>query len=204
MSASRIPDPQRQQEQAASRLDEVPPAATLTPAARYQELFVAVQTTRVFADSKTFVDCVPLADPASILADYRAQAGVAGFDLARFVHAHFRPEHPPESGYVSDPEQPLVAHIDGLWDVLTRHPREHPAQSSLLPLPECYVVPGGRFGEMYYWDSYFTMLGLVESGRADLMRAMAGNFAYLIDQFGHVPNGNRSYYLSRTQPPVFS
>ena len=81
-------------------------------------------------------------------------------------HAHFRSEHPPESGYVSDPEQTLVAHIDGLWDVLTRHPREHPTHSSLLPLPEPYVVPGGRFGEMYYWDSYFTMLGLVESGRA--------------------------------------
>jgi len=186
-------------------VEGVAPADTLTPADRYQELFVAVQTARVFSDSKTFVDCVPLAAPASILADYRAQvASDPHFDLARFVDAHFRAEHPPESGYVSDPEQPMVAHIDGLWSVLTRHPQEHPAQSSLLPLPECYVVPGGRFGEMYYWDSYFTMLGLVESGRADLMRTMAANFAYLIDTFGHVPNGNRSYYLSRTQPPVFA
>ena len=203
MSTPGHSDPQRRHH-AAERLAGVPSADTLTPADRYQELFVAVQTARVFADSKTFVDCVPLADPASILAEYRARRGDPQFDLARFVDAHFRAEHPPESGYVSDPEQPLVAHIDALWDVLTRHPREHPAQSSLLPLPECYVVPGGRFGEMYYWDSYFTMLGLVESGRADLMRAMADNFAYLIDTFGHVPNGNRSYYLSRTQPPVFT
>jgi len=195
---------QRDADERAARTATVAPADTLTPADRYQELFVAVQTARVFADSKTFVDCVPLAEPASILADYRAQASAPDFDLVRFVDAHFRPEHPPVSGYVSDPEQTLVAHIDGLWDVLTRHPHEHPAQSSLLPLPECYVVPGGRFGEMYYWDSYFTMLGLVESGRADLMRAMADNFAYLIDCFGHVPNGNRSYYLSRTQPPVFA
>jgi len=195
---------QREADERAARTATVAPADTLTPADRYQELFVAVQTARVFADSKTFVDCVPLAEPASILADYRALRDNPQFDLARFVAAHFRAEHPPESGYVSDPEQPLVAHIDGLWDVLTRHPREHPARSSLLPLPECYVVPGGRFGEMYYWDSYFTMLGLVESGRADLMRAMADNFAYLIDTFGHVPNGNRSYYLSRTQPPVFA
>jgi alpha,alpha-trehalase len=57
---------------------------------------------------------------------------------------------------------------------------------------------------MYYWDSYFTMLGLVESGRPDLMCSMADNFASLIDRFGHVPNGNRSYYLSRSQPPVFA
>ena len=105
---------------------------------------------------------------------------------------------------MSDPEQPLVAHIDSLWNVLTRHPREHPTRSSLLPLPNAYVVPGGRFGELYYWDSYFTMLGLAESGRADLLRCMADNFAYLIDTYGHVPNGNRSYYLSRSQPPVFA
>src|SRR5690606_34480061 len=112
--------------------------------------------------------------------------------------------HPPPSDYVSDPDQPLAAHIDNLWDVLTRHPRQHRPYSSLLPLPRPYVVPGGRFGELYYWDSYFTMLGLAESGRHDLLRAMADNFAWLIDCYGHVPNGNRSYYLSRSQPPVFA
>ncbi|MEO3957351.1 trehalase family glycosidase, partial [Chromobacterium piscinae] len=62
-----------------------------------------------------------------------------------------------------------------------------------------YVVPGGRFGETYYWDSYFTMLGLAESGRDDLLRHMADNFAWLIDNYGHIPNGNRTYYLSRSQ-----
>ncbi len=180
------------------------PADTLSPAQRYQELFEAVQTQRVFADSKTFVDCAPLADPDDILEDYRAHCEDEGFDLAAFVHAHFRPEHPPRSAYVSDPDRTLTEHIDGLWDVLTRVPREHPTRSSLLPLPHRYVVPGGRFGEIYYWDSYFTMLGLCGSGRHDLLRAMADDFAYLIDTYGHVPNGNRSYYLSRSQPPVFA
>ncbi|WP_422649851.1 trehalase family glycosidase [Cupriavidus sp. H18C1] len=65
-------------------------------------------------------------------------------------------------------------------------------------------MPGGRFGELYYWDSYFTMLGLEASGRHDLVRAMADNFAYLLDSYGLVPNGTRSYYLSRSQPPVFT
>jgi alpha,alpha-trehalase len=205
MSDAAPSDPHRRQaERNADRVAQVAPADTLTPADRYQELFVAVQTGGVFADSKTFVDCVPLQRPHAILEAYRAQSGRLDFDLPAFVHAHFRPEHRPVSGYVSDPDQPLVAHIDGLWPVLTRHPREHPAHSSLLPLPDQYVVPGGRFGEMYYWDSYFTMLGLVESGRADLVHSMADNFAYLIDTFGHVPNGNRSYYLSRSQPPLFA
>lgn len=183
---------------------QVAQADTLTPADRYQELFVAVQAGRVFDDSKTFVDCAPLHDPEHILDAYRARRSAPGFDLAVFVHENFRPEHPPRNGYVSDPDRTLVEHIDHLWDVLTRQPRQHPLRSSLLPLPNPYVVPGGRFGEMYYWDSYFTMLGLGASGRLDLMRGMADNFAYLIDTYGHVPNGNRSYYLSRSQPPVFA
>jgi alpha,alpha-trehalase len=74
----------------------------------------------------------------------------------------------------------------------------------LLPLPHRYVVPGGRFREIYYWDSYFTMLGLEESGRHDLVADMVRDFAFLLDRYGHIPNGNRSYYLSRSQPPFFS
>ncbi|KRF02187.1 trehalase [Frateuria sp. Soil773] len=182
----------------------VAPADTLTPADRYQELFTAVQLGGVFDDSKTFVDCVPRGEPERILDAYRARCAQEGFDLGRFVQRHFVPPVVHRSHYVSVPGQPLREHIDGLWDVLTRHPREHPPNSSLLPLPERYVVPGGRFRELYYWDSYFTMLGLAESGRRGLLRSMADNFAYLIDTYGHVPNGNRTYYLSRSQPPVFA
>src|SRR5439155_797550 len=69
--------------------------------------------------------------------------------------------------------------------------------------PPPSVAPGGRFREVYYWDSYFTMLGLVASGRTDLVRSMLDNFAYLIRTVGHIPNGNRTYYLSRSQPPFF-
>lgn len=182
----------------------VAPADTLTPADRYQELFVDVQMNRVFADSKTFVDCAPLGEPERILATYRERRGEPGFELAAFVHAHFEVPVVHASHYVSVPGQPLRDHIDSLWDVLTRRPDRHPPKSSLLPLPNRYVVPGGRFTELYYWDSYFTMLGLAESGRPDLLHCMASNFAYLIDTYGHIPNGNRTYYLSRSQPPVFA
>jgi len=179
-------------------------ADTLTPADRYQELFVAVQTQRVFPDSKTFVDCAPRQHPERILEAYRARSGEPGFDLRAFVHEHFSVFELPAKAFVANPNDSLSEHIDRLWPVLTRHPRQHPEFSSLLPLPHDYVVPGGRFTELYYWDSYFTMLGLDESGHCELLRSMADNFAYLIDTYGHIPNGNRSYYLSRSQPPVFA
>lgn len=76
--------------------------------------------------------------------------------------------------------------------------------SSLVPLPHPYIVPGGRFREVYYWDSYFTMLGLQEDGQTTLIRHILDNFAYLIGKYGFVPNGNRTYYLTRSQPPFFS
>jgi len=71
-------------------------------------------------------------------------------------------------------------------------------------LPYPYIVPGGRFNEIYYWDSYFTMLGLKESDEIDMIDNMIKNFASLINRYGFIPNGNRTYYLSRSQPPFFS
>lgn len=190
-----------QRERQAAR---APAPDRLSPADRYQELFVAVQAGGVFDDSKTFVDCAPRAAPAAILEAYRAEHRQSGFDLAAFVHRFFEPTAPPRSEYASRPGQGLCAHIDALWSVLTRHPRRHAAHASALQLPKPYVVPGGRFGELYYWDSYFTMLGLAASGRSDLLGDMVANFSYLIDTYGFVPNGTRSYYLSRSQPPVFA
>ncbi|RYF73510.1 MAG: alpha,alpha-trehalase TreF [Comamonadaceae bacterium] len=187
-----------------SKASAAPAPDVLTPADRYQELFVAVQREGVFPDSKTFVDCAPLGEPAAILAAYRAAVHGPGFDLHRFVQAHFMPVRPAPREYESIPGRSLGAHIEALWPVLTRHPKAHPPHASLLQLPHSYVVPGGRFGELYYWDSYFTMLGLAGSGHTGLLEDMVENFAYLIDTYGHVPNGTRTYYLSRSQPPVFS
>lgn len=199
--------PINQQDMAVSRFGQllcnVSPADTMTPADRYQELFIAVQSGNIFADSKTFVDCIPRRHPELIMEAYRTAFFKSGFDLRAFVHEHFILEETPPDCFVSDPNRSLKQHIEHLWPVLTRHPREHPALSSLLPLPHEYIVPGGRFSELYYWDSYFTMLGFASSER-HLLRAMADNFAYLLDTLGRIPNGNRTYYLSRSQPPVFS
>ena len=159
---------------------------------------------RVYPDGKNFVDALPVKAPEQVLADYRAARGRPDFDLRKFVESHFTP--PPAAGgeYHTVPGQDVREHIDALWKVLERKPEDQRPYSSRLALPHRYVVPGGRFNEIYYWDSYFTMLGLEESGRHDLTVSMLDNFAWLIDQFGHVPNGNRTYYLSRSQPPFFA
>ena len=180
-----------------------PTPDTCSPADRYQELFIDVQREAVFPDSKTFVDCAPLIEPVDILAAYRHEREMPGFDLSAFVDRHFEPQQHAAEHRVSPAGQSLAAHIDGLWDTLTRHPAQHPPRGSLLQLAHPYIVPGGRFVEMYYWDSYFTMLGLVGPRREQLLHAMTDNFAYLIDTYGHVPNGTRTYYLSRSQPPLF-
>jgi alpha,alpha-trehalase len=167
-------------------------------------LFDAVQGAHLFADSKTFADAVPKSSPPEILARYRDAHPDSQEALKSFVEASF--SVPADTGAPAALSAERVAidrHIDSLWDQLTRSTTTAPRYSSLLSLPEPYVVPGGRFRELYYWDSYFTMLGLVESGRHDLVEHMVRDFAYLIDTYGHVPNGTRTYYLSRSQPPFF-
>ncbi|MBU4680774.1 alpha,alpha-trehalase TreA [Cedecea davisae] len=166
-------------------------------------LFVDVQTAKLFPDQKTFADAVPKGDPLMILADYRMQRRLSGFDLRHFVEVNFILPQEPEK-YVPPAGQSLREHIDGLWPLLT-HPADNVTKwDSLQPLPKQYVVPGGRFREVYYWDSYFTLLGLAESGQWDKVQDMVDNFAHEIDSWGHIPNGNRSYYLSRSQPPFFA
>ena len=166
-------------------------------------LFNEVQSAKLFPDQKTFADAVPKSDPLTILADYRMQHTQSGFDLRHFVEMNFI--LPKEGEKYFPPEgQSLREHIDDLWPVLTRTTDKANKWDSLLPLPKPYVVPGGRFREVYYWDSYFTMLGLAESGHWDKIGDMVDNFAYELDTWGHIPNGNRSYYLSRSQPPFFS
>lgn len=166
-------------------------------------LFHAVQAAKTFPDQKTFADAVPKFNPVSILADWQMQRKQRNFDLHHFVDTNFSLPVAGET-YVPPAGQSLREHIDGLWPVLTHSTAQTRQWDSLLPLPKPYVVPGGRFREIYYWDSYFTMLGLAESGHWDRVQDMVENFAALLDKYGHIPNGNRSYYLSRSQPPFFS
>src|SRR6266478_6559879 len=174
------------------------------PAHDLGPLFHDVQLLGIFEDSKTFADARPRLAAAEIIARYASARGAPQFNLRDFVTQQFELPRPVGEGFRSDTSQTMEQHIRALWPVLTRPPDSADARSSLIPLPNPYVVPGGRFREVYYWDSYFTMLGLIESGRTDLVKNMLDNFAHLIATVGHIPNGNRTYYLSRSQPPFFA
>ena len=169
----------------------------------YAELFDAVQSSHVFPDSKSFPDATPKANPASILKSYRDSAHEDGFDLGSFIKANFDLPKQDAELLEADLQCPVRERIDLLWDFLSRAADKEVQNSSLIALPNPYVVPGGRFREIYYWDTYFTMLGLAASGRVALVENMVDNFAFLIDHVGFIPNGNRTYYCTRSQPPLF-
>lgn len=164
-------------------------------------LFEHVQMNKVFADGKTFVDCIPKAETQFILDEYERRKQEDGFELKEFILNYFDLPLALIDNQINQLAT-VEEHINQLWSVLTRMPDE--VAGSLIPLPHPYVVPGGRFGEVYYWDSYFTMLGLYASGLYELIENMVKNFSHLIITTGFIPNGNRTYYLGRSQPPFFS
>jgi alpha,alpha-trehalase len=94
----------------------------------------------------------------------------------------------------------LLRRIEKLGDL---RPEELSA-AGLLYLPNPYVVPGGRFNEMYGWDSYFIILGLEEDSKPTLAKGMVNNFLFEIEHYGAVLNANRTYYLTRSQPPFLT
>jgi alpha,alpha-trehalase len=111
----------------------------------------------------------------------------------------------PES--VKQLEQACKVRVEHL-PVVIQHPGQPEVDAispqGLLFLPNSYVVPGGRFNEMYGWDSYFILLGLVRDRRIDLARGMVENFFFEIEHYGTVLNANRTYYLTRSQPPFLT
>lgn len=174
------------------------------PSQVYPGLFEAVAVSGLY-EPKDWVDTVPKAPPSQIMDAWRAagepQSGPA---LQSFADAQFNP--PERVGARSEldlpPGRTLMEHIAALWPVLTREAHDGPTTGSLLPLPHPYIVPGGRFREVYYWDAYFTMLGLDADNRGAI-EDMVRNFAAAIEAYGFIPNANRTYYLSRSQPPFF-
>jgi len=111
---------------------------------------------------------------------------------------------PPEVAALSEKCNVKVAslprRIEKLGDV---RPEELPA-AGLLYLPDPYVVPGGRFNEMYGWDSFFILIGLEADHREALAKGMVDNFLFEIEHYGAVLNANRTYYLTRSQPPFLT
>lgn len=168
------------------------------------ELFADVQQQNIYLDSKAFVDLIPKKRASQLLREYKFAKKDPDFDLRQFVRTHFYELSTVQSKpkFIADPTQPIEEHISRLWTDLQR--RNRLSRGSLIALPYSYIVPGGRFDEQYYWDSYFIMLGLATEGKWDVIEGMIKNFAYMIRKFGFIPTANRTYFLSRSQPPFFS
>ncbi len=100
----------------------------------------------------------------------------------------------------------IKEYITNGWNKTVREAQEVADGDTLIALPKPYTVPcmDTHFQELYYWDTYFTNRGLILSGRVDLAINNIENFAYLIDTYGFIPNGSRTWYLNRSQPPFFA
>lgn len=191
------------------------------------DLLHKVQLARIFPDSKTFVDLKltrseneTLTDFAQLMQD--TNKNPSRDQLAGFVDDHFMegnelaPWMPPDF----DPDPPILEQIVdlklkqfaksviGIWAKLGRRVDheviEHPERYSFLYVPHGFIVPGGRFKELYYWDSFWMVRGLLISNMTDTARGMIENLLYLVDKLGYIPNGSRIYYLGRSQPPLLA
>lgn len=128
----------------------MPPADIVPPSIAYGALYRDVELQRIFPDSKTFPDLLPDAPPSAIVSEYAANKDQPGFDLAGFVARHFTGPTPPgPSVSPATDGTTLPAYISQVWPVLEQSALTVPAYSTLQPLPEPYVVPGGRFREIY-------------------------------------------------------
>jgi len=173
-----------------------------SPDEAFGVLFSDVQQNRIYSDGKSFADLIPKHKIKQIRQEYLILKDDPHFDLRDFISRHFYTLSPQKPPYITNQKMTPREHIRELWSELEhKHRRD---KGSLIALPYAYIVPGGRFSEQYYWDSYFIMLGLAADGRWDIVEGMVKNAAYMIRKFGFIPTANRTYLLSRSQPPFFS
>ncbi|KAJ1814341.1 hypothetical protein LPJ75_002811, partial [Coemansia sp. RSA 2598] len=192
----------------------------------YGDILHAVQMAKLFADDKTFVDKPTKAPVSDILARFNSIGGINATrrDLESFVSQNFGaegqelrkvddlPELNPSPKFLAKINDPLLRAfgktVNGYWKTLIREQDLSQlcdgCMSSMLPLKYHFVVPGGRFREIYYWDTYFTLEGLLRSGLVSIAKSNIRDLLDFVDMFGFVPNGARIYYLDRSQPPMLT
>ncbi|XP_045872881.1 trehalase isoform X3 [Meles meles] len=192
------------------------------------ELLHQVQMARLYRDDKQFVDMPLSLAPDQVLQDFRELAAahehrIPQQQLQAFVQEHFQaagqellswtPEDWKDSPRllqkISDPKlRAWAGQLHRLWKKLGKKVKpevlSHPEQFSLIYSAHPFIVPGGRFVEFYYWDSYWVMEGLLLSEMPQTVKGMLQNFLDLVRLYGHIPNGARVYYLQRSQPPLLT
>ncbi len=173
-----------------------------SPDEAWGELFSNAQSSRIEDDEKLVADLIPRRRMRHIQQEYLLEKQDPHFDIRDFMNRHFYSFSNHHKSFKADPSQTVSQHISLLWDELERTNTK--TTGSLVGLPYSYIVPGGRFNEQFYWDSYFIMLGLAADNRWTMIEDMINNFAYMLENYGMIPTANRTYFLSRSQPPFFS
>ncbi|XP_032212215.1 trehalase-like isoform X2 [Mustela erminea] len=192
------------------------------------ELLHQVQMARLYQDDKQFVDMPLSSAPDQVLQDFRELAAahkhhIPPQQLQAFIQEHFQAagqellswtpkdwkESPRLLQKISDPKlRAWAGQLHQLWKKLGKKVKpevlSHPEKFSLIYSAHPFIVPGGRFVEFYYWDSYWVMEGLLLSEMPQTVKGMLQNFLDLVRLYGHVPNGARVYYLQRSQPPLLT
>lgn len=135
--------------------------------------------------------------------------GAVGSDLVSNVPPDFKAEAEGFlPGVVNEEVRKWALEVHSLWKVLSRKVAksvaERPDEHTLIPLPEGVVIPGSRFREVYYWDSYWIIRGLLASKMYETAKGIVNNLVSLIHKYGFVLNGARTYYTNRSQPPLLS
>ncbi|KAI0036264.1 Six-hairpin glycosidase-like protein [Vararia minispora EC-137] len=193
------------------------------------EVLQTVNLADVFIDPKSFVDKPTNSSPSTVFTAFTATGlnttSATDGSVASFVSTYFRPEglelealdlgaefnpNPAFLGNVSDPlVRAWAGIVHGYWTQLIRGTNASTlcdgvtCESTLIPLNHTFVVPGGRFREQYYWDSFWIVEGLLVSELYGIANSTLQNFMDEIERFGFIPNGGRIYYLNRSQPPLF-
>ncbi|XP_014279134.1 trehalase isoform X2 [Halyomorpha halys] len=190
-------------------------------------LLDVVQMAALYQDSKTFVDKKMKYPAAMILENferfYDESEGIPERELIRgFVDSNFEvanelenyepPDWVPYPSILKDIAdvhlRNWASELNSIWKNLTRkHTSEvvkSPELFSSIVVPNGFVVPGGRFSELYYWDTYWIINGLLICDMIRTARGMVENLLHLVATIGHVPNGGRIYYEERTQPPLLT
>lgn len=127
-------------------------------------------------------------------------------ELRPFIERHFELPRQ-DSDSLGQTAHSMEDHIERMWNWLERRPGRIATEAergTLFALPHPYIVPGGRYVEMFYWDSFFIAVGLMASGRTAMFKHLVDNSAALIERLGYIPNGSREYYLGRSQTPYFA
>ncbi|KAI4456205.1 trehalase [Holotrichia oblita] len=191
------------------------------------QLLHTIQMAGLYEDSKSFVDKSLKYNVSTTLRTFNklmsdTDQNPSKEQLLDFVNENFLSQNELEDwipeDFVEEPEflshivhskvRNFAKDIISIWKILGRKVKQDvfkkQDQHSLIPVPNGFIVPGGRFQEYYYWDSYWIIDGLIVTGMTKTARGMIDNFLSIVERYGHIPNGGRVYYTRRSQPPLLT